>query len=151
MKWDWFEATLFVLALGVVITGIGWSVRPRGGRRGPVDWRGMAIFVLALGVATAIVAGFLTAELTRGPITSEEVGLISTLGGAAIGAVATYVGITNGGNTMETERPERDEPVEPEPVPAPEVDEPPTDDDGNPVDEDELTQGMGPGDDEGGE
>ena len=91
------------------------------------DWRGPIAFVLACGVSVALVGGIITAELTPGAVTTQEVSLFSTLAGAIVGAVAAYLGIQhNGGNdsmreTTETpERPpERDEPVEPEPVPAP--------------------------------
>lgn len=92
------------------------------------DWRGLIAFVLALGVAIALVAGVLSAEITPGSVTPQEGSFFSTLGGAIVGAVATYLGVThtqsrNGGNAMRetTESPdrppERDEPVEPEPVP----------------------------------
>ena len=128
--------------------------------------------VLALGVAIALVSGVLTAELTPNAVTPQETTFLSTLGGAMVGALATYLGVThinrpNGGNDMETETPERDEPVEPsapepeptEPEPEPTEPEPePTEPEPEPApappepdpdfpDEevDDMTQGMGPG------
>jgi outer membrane biosynthesis protein TonB len=94
------------------------------------DWRGPVALVLAFGVSIALVAGVLLPEITPGPLTTEEVGLVSTLSGAVIGAIAAYLGSTrfeshhrHEGSTMQEniESPERegDEPVEPEPVPAP--------------------------------
>ena len=155
MKWDWPEATGFIVALAVMAAGLV-AFLSRGQRREyhPVDWRGLSVFVLALGVSAAVVAGFLAAELTNGPITSEEVGLISTLGGAAIGAVATYIGIHPGKEQqMETqETPE----VEPEPAvedaPAEPAETPPGVEPTGPTEADdeeqaeEITEGMGPGD-----
>jgi outer membrane biosynthesis protein TonB len=119
------------------------------------DWRGLTAFVLALGVAIALVAGFLAAELSPGAVTSEEVSLLSTLGGAAIGAVAAYMGVmhspapapppsvppdqpTKGGAVETTPVPE----PEPEPTPEPEPDPEPSEEDA-----DDMTQGMGPGED----
>lgn len=97
------------------------------------DWRGLIALVLAIGVSVALVAGILTAELAGGPITSEEVGLISTLSGAVIGAIASYLGsqhYRHEGEPMQEqyETPERegDEPVEPEPAPDETVEPEPT-------------------------
>jgi predicted anti-sigma-YlaC factor YlaD len=57
------------------------------------DWHGLVALVLALGVTIALVAGFITAELTPGAVTTEEISLLSTIAGAAVGAVATYLGV----------------------------------------------------------
>jgi len=90
------------------------------------DWRGPIAFVLALGVAISLVSGVITAEVTPGKVTTEEAGFFSTLGGAIVGAVATYLGLQHrqkesDDNMRETtETPERDEPVTPEPAPEPE-------------------------------
>jgi outer membrane biosynthesis protein TonB len=88
------------------------------------DWRGLIALILALGVALAFLSGVIIAEVSPNMITEQETTFFSTLGGAIMGALATYLGVqhlsTNGGKSMETETPERDEPVEPEPVPEPE-------------------------------
>jgi hypothetical protein len=47
---------------------------------------------LAIGVAVALIAGVLAVELSPGKVTAEEAGFLSTLGGAAIGALAAYLG-----------------------------------------------------------
>jgi outer membrane biosynthesis protein TonB len=119
------------------------------------DWRGMTAFVLALGVAIALVAGFLAAELSPGAVTSEEVSLLSTLGGAAIGAVAAYMGVMHTNPPAQTpsvppEQPTEGGAVETTPVPEPEPEptpEPEPEPDPEPSEEeaDEMTQGMGPG------
>lgn len=112
------------------------------------DWRGPIALILALGVAIALVSGVLTAELTPNVVTPQETAFLSTLGGAMVGALATYLGVThnrtNGGNDMhETETPE---PPEPEPTPEPEPSEPPEPDPEFPDEEvEDMTQGMGPG------
>ena len=86
------------------------------------DWRGLIALILALGVALAFLSGVIIAEVSPNMITEQETTFFSTLGGAIMGALATYLGVqhlsTNGGKSMETETPERDEPVEPEPVPV---------------------------------
>lgn len=56
------------------------------------EWRGPIALVLATGVAVALVSGVLAAELTPTKITSEEIAFLSTLGGAAVGAIAAYLG-----------------------------------------------------------
>lgn len=74
------------------------------------DWRGPIAFVLAIGVAVTLVAGIVTAELTPGPVTTQEVSLLSTIAGAIVGAVAAYLGIQSNNNrrsnSMETQTPE---------------------------------------------
>jgi hypothetical protein len=83
------------------------------------DWRGPIVLVLAVGVSITLVVGVTGAVWTPGKVTAEESTFFSTLGGAIVGAVATYLGVQHKeGSNMETEtRPERDEPVEPSPVP----------------------------------
>lgn len=94
-----------------------------------VDWRGPIAFVLAVGVSATLVGGILSAELSPGKVTSQEVSFFSTLGGAIVGAIATYLGVqykAKGDDVQDETTP--DEPVEPEvepeppePVPEPEV------------------------------
>jgi len=59
----------------------------------PSDPRGIAALVLALGVAIAIVAIAVGAAVHSGPISAEESTLIATVLGAAVGALATFLGL----------------------------------------------------------
>jgi len=89
------------------------------------DWRGPIAFVLALGVAITLVAGDITAEITPGKVTTEEVSFLSTLAGAIVGAVATYLGVRHIDNDdhkeskMETREAPVREPLEPTPTDPP--------------------------------
>jgi hypothetical protein len=86
-----------------------------------MDWRGPIAFILALGVATALVSGVLSAEITPGKVTSQEVSFFSTLGGAIVGAVATYLGVQHrpkGREDMQETETTDTTPAEPEPAPA---------------------------------
>lgn len=93
------------------------------------DFRGPIALILALGVALALVSGVLAAELTPGKVTSEEISFLSTLGGAAIGAIASYLGTTHRHphptDWSHMTDPQPTEPTEapgpdPEPIPDPE-------------------------------
>jgi uncharacterized membrane protein len=61
---------------------------------------GIVAVILALAVAVSIIIISIGAEITNQPLSSEEQTLISTVVGAALGAVATYIGIarTSNGN-----------------------------------------------------
>jgi NhaP-type Na+/H+ or K+/H+ antiporter len=60
-----------------------------------VDWPGAIAFVLAFGVAIGFAVAIILAASWRTPPISEQTAtLFSTLGGAIIGAVATYLGGT---------------------------------------------------------
>jgi hypothetical protein len=91
------------------------------------DYAGLAAVVLATGVVLAVVVATAGAAISHREFSPDETTLLSTVLGAAIGAVATYLGTHGrrpdapdpGGPTMETLPPERDEPLEPEPTPAP--------------------------------
>jgi hypothetical protein len=61
------------------------------------DARGLAALVLAGGVAIAIIAIAVGAAVHSGPISAEESTLIATVLGAAVGALATFLGFHNGG------------------------------------------------------
>ena len=88
------------------------------------NWRGLIALVLAAGVSIALVSGVLTAELTPRKVTSEEIAFLSTLGGAAVGAIAAYLGNHTTDRSDMTEDPQDPtEPTEPEPT-EPEPDEP---------------------------
>lgn len=56
------------------------------------DWRAACAVLLALGVAALLVILSLNLYNTDGHVTSDEANLVSVLGGAAIGAVAAYLG-----------------------------------------------------------
>jgi hypothetical protein len=56
------------------------------------DWRGATALVLALGVAIAISVTLVGAVLSSHVVSAEETSLISGVIGAAVGAVATYLG-----------------------------------------------------------
>jgi hypothetical protein len=61
-------------------------------RRGP-DWRGIAAVVLAVGVFAVLIIGAIYGG--RNPnytISTEEIATVSTVLGAAIGAIASYLG-----------------------------------------------------------
>jgi len=62
------------------------------------SWPGVVAIILALGISTALIVGIVSAELTKKGITQAESNLLSTLGGASVGAVATYLGIAINGN-----------------------------------------------------
>jgi hypothetical protein len=87
------------------------------------DFAGLAAVVLALGVVLAVVIATAGAAISHREFSPDETTLLSTVLGAAIGAVATYLGTHGrrpestyqGGPTMETQTPE----PEPEPTPAP--------------------------------
>jgi hypothetical protein len=108
------------------------------------DWRGPIALILAVGVAVAFCSGVVIAEISPNMVTEQETTFFSTLGGAIMGALATYLGVThinrpNGGNDMETETPERDEPVEPS-APEPEPTEPEPEEAPPPVPPDEESE-----------
>lgn len=60
------------------------------------DAKGLAALVLAAGVAIAIIAIAVGAAVHSGPISAEESTLIATVLGAAVGALATFMGLRGG-------------------------------------------------------
>jgi hypothetical protein len=57
------------------------------------DWRGLVALVLALGVLGVLLVGAIAAALNHDrQLTSEDLATVSTVLGAAIGAVAVYLG-----------------------------------------------------------
>lgn len=58
------------------------------------DHRAVVAVILSFGIAAAIVIIAVGATFHRGAISNEESNLLSTVLGAAIGAVATYLGIS---------------------------------------------------------
>ena len=56
------------------------------------NWPGLAALVLAMGVAICVIALAVGTATQSGPISQEDATLLSTVLGAAVGAVATYLG-----------------------------------------------------------
>ncbi len=69
----------------------GRLARPPNGRR---DWRGVVAVIIASGLALCFILLALGAVLhtSRVSLTPEEAGAISTVLGATVGALATYLG-----------------------------------------------------------
>jgi hypothetical protein len=64
-------------------------------RPGPRDWAGRSCYVLSWGLAIGWSGALLISALPRaGPISDQGAHLLSALGGAMAGAVATYLGST---------------------------------------------------------
>jgi hypothetical protein len=62
-----------------------------------VDWRGVAAVLLVLGVVATLIIGAVNGARNTNYILSDEaLATISTILGAAIGAVAVYLGGRNG-------------------------------------------------------
>lgn len=65
--------------------------------QGAVDWPGLVVFVLAAGIAASLVIAMLAIALSAShDVSAQQATLLSTIFGAAIGAVATYIGTTRG-------------------------------------------------------
>lgn len=135
------------------------------------DWRGIVALTLAAGVMLVLTAEVVASIVKTGDLTHDELALLSTVLGAAIGAVATYLGVTGGGATLgrvtddrrDDAMTEQDQPApqeaddvtfpveettgEPTPDPGPEVTWDETDPRPPAEQADDATQGMGPGDD----
>lgn len=63
--------------------------------RRDTDWPGIIALVLAIGLAVGFAGGliFEASPWTNSRISDESAALLSTLGGAMAGAVATYLGV----------------------------------------------------------
>jgi hypothetical protein len=59
----------------------------------PVDWSGMAAFVLSIGVVLFLVAGAALLAIDPRELSPDEATLLSTVLGAVVGAIATYLGM----------------------------------------------------------
>lgn len=57
-------------------------------------WGGPIAFVLALGISTGLCASLIIISLAPKPLDTSLVSVITTLAGAAIGAVGTYLGVS---------------------------------------------------------
>ena len=61
--------------------------------RGPHwEWAGLIALVLAIGVASSMLFALAGVMLSDEPISSEKASLLSTLYGASIGVIGTYIG-----------------------------------------------------------
>jgi hypothetical protein len=58
----------------------------------PGEWAGLIAFVLALGVAVSLVLDIAIIAFHGGDISGANANLLSTLFGASIGVVGTYIG-----------------------------------------------------------
>lgn len=73
------------------------------------EWAGLIAFVLALGVALSMVTALVGTMLSDEPISSQKASLLSTLTGAAIGVIGTYVGAHGrGGNRRAADKEEEE-------------------------------------------
>jgi hypothetical protein len=93
-----------------------------------VKYRGSELVaaILAAGIALAIVAICIGVATHEGPISAEESTLIATVLGAAVGAIATYLGTGRGGGDLDDDERAELERYRAEVVPAEVVDNPPT-------------------------
>lgn len=57
-----------------------------------IDWPGACAFVLACGLALGFVLGFARWLIQSGPLSQHGTTVLSTLGGAIVGTLATYLG-----------------------------------------------------------
>lgn len=58
-----------------------------------LDWPGIVAFVLAMGLSISLVLGFAGVARSPADVSPEGANLLSTIAGAAVGAVATYLGV----------------------------------------------------------
>jgi len=106
------------------------------------DWAGRCAFVLACGLAIGWSGALLIATLAliwrETPVSQQGANLLSTLGGAIAGAVATYLGTTL--HHLEGARMSPDKPAHPITPPPPEKPEPPDRPGGRPEPDNELPE-----------
>lgn len=56
------------------------------------EWAGLIAFVLALGISLSMVISLIGAVLSEGGLSPEKSNLLSTVFGASIGVIGTYIG-----------------------------------------------------------
>ena len=56
-------------------------------------WAGIIAFVLALGVSVALAASLIIIALDPKPVDTDLIAVLTTIAGAAVGAVGTYLGL----------------------------------------------------------
>lgn len=76
--------------MGGDVDGAGHVSRPQ--------LAGAAVLVLAAGVAVALAGSMIIVSLRPSPADDELVGVISTIAGAAVGAVGAWLGGRRGGD-----------------------------------------------------
>lgn len=68
------------------------------------EWAGLIAFVLALGISLSMVVALIGSVLDDAPISAEKSNLLSTVFGASIGVIGTYIGAHGrGGRRMDDE------------------------------------------------
>jgi hypothetical protein len=78
------------------------------------DWPGLIAFVLACSIGISLCAAIIIVSIKPEPLDQPFAAVITTLAGAAVGAVATYLGINHQRPPTEPE-PYREEPEEKRP------------------------------------
>jgi hypothetical protein len=81
-----------------------------------VNWPGLCAFTLACGVAVSLVLIVLGPLLQDRPFTEQGAQLVSTLAGAAVGALAAYLGLSRQ-QQMQQERTRAQDPLPEEDAP----------------------------------
>lgn len=72
------------------------------------EWAGLIAFTLALGISVSMVVALIGAVLDDGPISAEKSNLLSTVFGASIGVIGTYIGAHGRGGRRVSDDPEED-------------------------------------------
>jgi hypothetical protein len=82
------------------------------GRQGWIhgEWAGLIALILAVGVAVSMVIALAGTMLSNEPISSEKASLLSTLAGASIGVIGTYIGAHGRGGRRAADEERRREP-----------------------------------------
>jgi hypothetical protein len=68
------------------------------------EWAGLIAFVLALGIAVSMVVSLIGAVLDDDGLSPEKSNLLSTVFGAAIGVIGTYIGAHGRGARRSSDR-----------------------------------------------
>ncbi|UUN30904.1 hypothetical protein [Streptomyces sp. FIT100] len=61
------------------------------------SWPGVIALVIAVGVSIALCVSLIAVALSPHPVSQQFAGVLSALSGAAMGALATYLGAINTG------------------------------------------------------
>lgn len=74
----------------------------------PGEWAGLIAFTLAIGVAVSLIVDIATVAIHGGDISGANANLLSTLFGASIGVVGTYIGAHGRHGSRRSDEPEHD-------------------------------------------
>jgi hypothetical protein len=74
--------------------------KPRQFPRPPYEWRGIVSVILAVGVVISLV----DVSLGNEHLNAEEATLLSTVLGALVGALATFIGVAGNGHKQDDEK-----------------------------------------------